>query len=66
MESRNESASAENMVIEFFTEDGYLELRADNFAAHIELESSIEPSAGLVMVEILLPSIGLPGFTVSV
>ncbi len=65
MENTNESASDENMIIEFFTEDGYLELRADNFAAHIELESSVEPSAGLAAVEIPLPAIGLPGFTVS-
>lgn len=66
VESRRESASDENMIIEFFTEDGYLALRADNVAAHIELESSVVPSAGRVAVEIPLPSVGLPGFTVSV
>ena len=66
MENTIESAEDENMIVEFFTEDGYLELRADDFAAHIELESSVEPSVGLGAVEIPLPSIGLPGFTVSV
>ena len=66
MENTRESALDENMIIEFFTEDGYLELWADNVAAHIELESSVEPSAGLAAVEIPLPSVGLPGFTVSV
>ncbi len=66
VDSTREGVSAENMVTEFFTEDGYLELRADDFAAHIELESSVQPSAGLVAVEIPLPSIGLPGFTVGV
>lgn len=58
-------AEDENMIIEFFKEDGYLEFRADNVAAHIELESTVVPSVGLVGIEIPLPSIGLPGFTVS-
>ncbi|ERF75319.1 hypothetical protein EPUS_00111 [Endocarpon pusillum Z07020] len=64
IENTRESASDETMIIEFFTEDGYLELRADNVAAHIELESSIESSIELAAVEIPLPSVGLPGFMI--
>ena len=66
MENTRESEQNENMIIEFFSEDGYLELRADDVAAHIELESSVVPSLGLFALEIPLPSIGLPGFTVRV
>ena len=36
----------------------------DDFAAHIELESSIQPSASLTLYTVPLPEIGLPGFQV--
>lgn len=65
VQNTRESEQNESMIIEFFKEDGFLELQADNVAAHIELESSVNPSVGLGAIEIPLPSIGLPGFTVS-
>jgi hypothetical protein len=66
MANTQEAAEDENMTFEFFTEDGFLELRADDVAAHIELESAItltSPS-GLTTFELPLPEIGLPGFTI--
>lgn len=56
------SNNTEN-ITQFFT-NGYLELQVNDLAAHIELESSIQPSKSLTLYKVPMPEIGLPGFQV--
>ncbi|KAL9129631.1 MAG: hypothetical protein Q9217_001949 [Psora testacea] len=44
--------------------DGYVELQINNFAAHVELESTIQPSASLFTYVAPFPDIGIPGFSI--
>lgn len=62
LDQKNGANDTENIIQ--FLSDGYIELRVDNFAAHIELESSVQPSTSLTQFTVLLPEIGLPGFQV--
>lgn len=50
-------------LIEFLN-DGYLELLVNDFSAHIELESSVQPAKTLKTYNAPMPEIGLPGFQV--
>ena len=50
--------------IEQFFDSGFIELLINDFSAHIELESTIQPSATLTLYTAPLPEIGIPGFQV--
>lgn len=50
-------------IVQFF-EDGYVKLLVNDFSAHIELESTLQPSASLILYTAPLPEIGIPGFQV--
>lgn len=50
--------------IALFFNSGYIELVVNDFLAHIELESTIQPSASLILYTAPLPEIGIPGFQV--
>ena len=50
-------------IVNYF-ETGYVDLALDSFSAHIELESTVKPSASLVTYVAPFPDIGLPGFTI--
>lgn len=63
MNQKNSSSNDTENIIQFF-ESGSLELRVNDFAAHIELESSIKPSKSLTLYKVSMPPIGLPGFQV--
>lgn len=63
MDRANGTSNDTENIIQFFS-NGYLELRVDDFAAHIELESSIQPSKSLTLYKVPMPEIGLPGFQV--
>lgn len=63
MDQTNSSQNDTENIDDFF-HNGYLELRVNNFAAHIELESSVQPSTSLTLYKVPLPEIGLPGFRV--
>ncbi|KAF7506252.1 hypothetical protein GJ744_012060 [Endocarpon pusillum] len=64
VENTRESADNDIMIHDFFFVDGYLKLQADNFTAHIELETSVKPSAALATMDIAFSPIGLPGFSI--
>lgn len=59
----NDTPSNETDIVDYI-KNGYVKLHADNFTAHIELESTIQPSTLLTLYSIPLPEIGLPGFQV--
>lgn len=63
MDQANSGSNDTENIYQFFT-SGYLELRVNDFAAHIELESSIQPSTSLTLYKVPMPEIGLPGFQV--
>ena len=50
--------------IEDLLTEGYVELQVNNFATHIELESTIQASASLVTYVAPFPDIGIPGFSI--
>ena len=47
-----------------FYKNGYLELVVNDFAAHIELESTVTPTASLVTYIAPFPDIGIPGWII--
>ena len=47
-----------------FIKNGYVKLNANNFSAHVELDSTIQLSTSLTLFSIPAPEIGLPGFQV--
>ena len=49
-------------IVDFYN-DGYVELQVNRFAAHIELETSVQPSTALSYVA-PFPDIALPGFSI--
>ena len=63
--SENDSRSdiAVQDIIDF-AENGYVELVVNNFAAHIELESTVQPSKSLVTYVAPFPDIGIPGWVI--
>ena len=50
-------------IIDFYQE-GYVELTVNDFAAHIELESTVRPSAELITYIAPFPDIGIPGWVI--
>ena len=60
------SNQTDNIVDFFFRNNGYVELRANDFAAHIELESTIKPSKQLINYIAPLPSIDFLPFEASI
>ncbi|MCJ1465236.1 hypothetical protein MMC07_003852 [Pseudocyphellaria aurata] len=63
MDQANSSSNDTDNIYQFFR-SGFLELRANNLAAHIELESSIQASKSLMLYKVPMPEIGLPGFQI--
>lgn len=63
MNQTNSSSNYTENIIQFL-EKGFLKLQVNDFAAHIELESSIKPSQSLTSYKVPMPPIGLPGFQV--
>ena len=60
------SNQTDNIVDFFFRNNGYVELRANDFAAHIELESTIKPSKQLINYIAPLPPIDFLPFEASI
>lgn len=58
------SSSNHTEIFNHFLENVFLKLQVNDFAAHIELESSIKPSQSLMSYKVPMPPIGLPGFQV--
>ena len=50
-------------IIDFY-QDGYVELTVNEFAAHIELDSTVRPSAELITYIAPFPDIGIPGWVI--
>ncbi|KAL9580578.1 MAG: hypothetical protein Q9212_004408, partial [Teloschistes hypoglaucus] len=48
----------------FSFDQGTFTFKANGFFAHIELETTVQPSAGILSFEALMPSIGIPGFQI--
>ncbi len=66
MSSNNGTSNQTERIIDFFVMDnGYVELRANDFSAHIELESKINPSKQLIRYTAPLPPISFSPFQVS-
>ena len=66
MSSSNQSSNQNESFVDFFVKNnGYVELLAKDFSAHIELESKIKPSKQLVKYTAPLPSINFTPFQVS-
>lgn len=60
--SNGTSDDIEDIILFFQT--GFIELLVNDFSAQIELESTIQPSASLILYTAPLPEIGIPGFQV--
>ena len=56
------SNSTENIIQ--FLESGYVEVQSNKFAAHAELETTIQPSTDLITYEANLPVIDFSAFQV--
>ncbi len=60
------SNQTDNIVDFFFMNNGYVELRVNDFSAHIELESTIKPSKQLITYIAPLPVINFAPFQASI
>ena len=59
----NNSTNSTESIMDFY-ENGFVELAVNNFAAHIELESTVAASESLYLYTAPFPDITLPGFSI--